>query len=361
MRGLHEGESENLGSQRVYAPSTPTTNIPRQTTETHTKNVESEEQEGVFQRTDSVTGSKIWFSFSLPGQGEPNHYCGEFYCVGHLECGYIEKRMKSCFRADCPICRQKWAGRLAGRAEYRIGQVTWLGPSKHITISLPDRDYGLVQTDYPGLRRKVTKILKRVGVKGGLLVFHPARRRCPRCGLTPEMGHCICVHCGNPWFEWYFSPHFHIVGFGWIDDVGDNFTKSGYIVVNLGIRETVSGTVLYILSHAGVHSKYKVLTWFGACSYNKLLTEPDERRGNECPTCGAKLRPCKWMGLGPSPLEGKPEGQYYIDTASWQYTARYRHGEWDENGCYHRGHYEGISGIPWQKEIQLVEMTLLDF
>jgi len=227
-------------------------------------------------------------------------------------------------RADCPICRQKWAGRLAGKAENRISQVRGLGPAKHIVASLPQADWGLVQTDYPRLRTKVYKILKRVGVRGGLLIFHPFRRKCPRCGSVPEMGHSSCLYCGNPFFEWYFSPHFHCVGFGWIEGTAQEYIKSGYLVKNVGVRRSVGGTVLYQLSHAGVHLRYHVLTWFGALSYNKLKCEPEPREGNTCPTCGAKLIPCKWFGDGEDPLEGEGEGEFWVDPEGWRYTARYR-------------------------------------
>ena len=227
-------------------------------------------------------------------------------------------------RADCPICRQKWAGRLAGRAENRISQVSGLGPAKHVVISLPQKDYGLVQTDYPGLRRKVYKILKKVGVRGGCLIFHPFRRRCPRCGTVPEMGHKACLKCRNYWFEWYFSPHFHVVGFGWVKGTGKEFLRSGYVVKNVGCRKSVGGTVLYQLSHAGVHLDYHVVTWFGACSYNKLRVEPEERERPTCPTCGARLIPCRWFGEGESPLVAEGEGGYWVDPEGWRYTARYR-------------------------------------
>ena len=295
-----------------------------QSTKTTLENLQTLANEDVFSQTDSVLGDKNWFGFYLPGHGLARADCGEFYTIGCLEHGYIEKHMKSCFRADCPICRQKWAGRLAGRAENRIEQATGMGPPKHYTISLPQDDYGLVLTDYPGLRGKVYKILKRVGVRGGCLIFHPARRKCPKCSMTPEMGHAICVHCGNLWFEWYFSPHFHVVGFGWIEGTAEEYSKSGYVVVNLGVRKTIAGTVLYQLSHAGIHMKYHVLTWFGALSYNKLKVQPPLTDGNTCPTCGAKLLPCRWFGEGEDPLEGEGEGEYWIDPEGWRYTVRWR-------------------------------------
>ena len=293
-------------------------------TKTDDQNDQSEPKEDVFHRTDAVLGFKYWLGFALPGGGLARSSCGEFYMIGCLEHGYIEKRMKTCMRADCPVCRQKWAGRLAGKAENRISQVTGLGPPKHISISLPKADFGLVLDDFPGLRRKVYKILKRVGVRGGCLVFHPARRRCPKCGSVPEMGHTVCMSCGNLWFEWYFSPHFHVIGFGWIQGTSEEYLRSGYVVRNIGVRKSVGGTVLYILSHAGVHLKYHVMTWFGACSYNRLRVVQEEREGNTCPTCGAKLLPCAWFGVGEDPLADVGEGEYWVDPEGWRYTARYR-------------------------------------
>lgn len=281
-------------------------------------------EKDVFSKSDDVLGPKNWYGFQLPGHGARRHDCGDFFTVGCLEHGYIEKHVKSCMRADCPVCRQKWAGRLAGKAEHRMSQVYNQGPAKHITISVPQKDYGLVETDYPALRRKVYAIAKRTGVTGACQVFHPARRRCPRCGSVPDMGHTTCFSCGNLWFEWYFSPHFHLVGFGWIEGTGAEYLDSGYVVVNIGRRKSVAGTVLYILSHCGVHLDYHVLTWFGILSYNKLKAVPEVREGSKCPTCGYRLQPVIWLGDGPNPLEGFPEGEYLVDPDGWRYASRYR-------------------------------------
>ncbi|MBA7699048.1 hypothetical protein ES703_107732 [subsurface metagenome] len=295
-----------------------------QSTDSASENSQSTPKEDAFSRSDEVLGVKLIYGFLLPGHGSKVWSCGEFYTVGCLDHGYIEVRVKSCFRADCPVCRQKWAGRLAGRAEHRISHVRGLGPAKHIIVSVPLEDWGLVETDYPKLRSKVYKIAKRVGTKGGCVIFHPFRRRCPRCGSIPEIGHKTCFNCGNYWFEWYFSPHFHIIGFGWIEGTGAEYLKSGYIVKNIGRRKSIGGTVFYQLSHCGVHLKYHTITWFGSLSYNKLKVEPEYREGNLCPTCRAHLIPCRWFGEGEDPLRGKVEGGYWVDPAGWRYTARYR-------------------------------------
>jgi len=115
-----------------------------------------------------------------------------------------------------------------------------------------------------------------------------------------------------------------VVGFGWVEETAEEYEASGYVVKNLGIRKTVGGTVLYQLSHAGVHMKYHVMTWFGACSYNKLRIVQEDREENRCPTCGARLVACRWFGEGGDPLEDEGEGGYWVDPEGWRYTARYR-------------------------------------
>jgi len=152
-------------------------------TKTADKNLQSEVNGGVFQQTDSVLGVKFIYGFGLPGHGLARSDCGEFFTVGCLEHGYIEKHVKTCMRADCPICRQKWAGRLAGKAEHRISQAQGLGPPKHIVISLPQSDWGLVSTDYRKLRRRVYTIAKRTGVVGGC----PPGISCPYLVRCPEL------------------------------------------------------------------------------------------------------------------------------------------------------------------------------
>jgi len=47
------------------------------------------------------------------------------------------------------------------------------------------------------------------------------------------------------------SPHFHILGYGWVHHVKENYESNGWIVKNLGIRNSVRATAHYQLSHCG--------------------------------------------------------------------------------------------------------------
>ena len=91
-------------------------------------------------------------------------------------------------------------------------------------------------------------------------------------------------------WEWYYSPHFHILGFGWINDTAENYKKNGWLVKNLGQRDSTFATFWYQLSHAGIKSHNHALTWFGDLSYSKLKVPDNEEDEDLCPYCNEKIR-----------------------------------------------------------------------
>jgi hypothetical protein len=146
------------------------------------------------------------------------------------------------------------------------------------------------------MKKEVYRILKEVGAIGGASIFHPFRYN------VIEL-------------MWFYSPHFHIVGFGWIDGTQELYNKEGWIVKNKGIRESVFGTFHYQLSHCGIKKGVHSLVWFGDLSYSKLKMEK-EPETNVCPICNAKLRPIYYYGLlGAPPPEC--ECEIFVDPEGW--------------------------------------------
>ena len=146
------------------------------------------------------------------------------------------------------------------------------------------------------MKKELYRILKRVGAIGGASIFHPYRFN--------EIEQL-----------WFYSPHFHIVGFGWIDGTQELYNKEGWIVKNKGIRESVFGTLHYQLSHCGIKKGVHSLVWFGDLSYSKLKMEK-EPETNVCPICNAKLRPVYYYGLlGAPPPEC--ECEIFVDPEGW--------------------------------------------
>jgi len=253
--------------------------------------------------------SRRWVGWELPGHGKSYFDCGRWRlkgCLnveGHRQEGLLEPMVgkifvrifrRSCLRAECPICYEKWAGKEAGKIEHRCEPI-------HVIVSPSPRDQ--FQLSFNELRQKCYSVSYSSGFLGGSCIFHPFRQR-------------------KKSKKWYFSPHFHLIGFGWIRGAKSGYRRHGWVVKNAGVRRTVSGTALYQLSHCGVYGKYHSVTWFGQLSYNRLKVPPKEKEPEVCPICGQKLRTL-WY-LGPLDLP-EQEGDYWFDlTPGWQYKPDWR-------------------------------------
>ncbi len=244
--------------------------------------------------------------WKLPSTKPKKDDCGEWRFKGCLDVKAHEKSdfkgkifiktfQKCCFRASCELCVKKWAGREANKATRRIEKYSKLSkkPVKHIIVSVPTWQYSL---DHKSMKKEAYRILKKVGCIGGAIIFHPFR-------------------FNNLEQFWYYSPHFHVLGFGWINDTKELYNKEGWIVKNKGLRKSVFGTFLYQLSHCGIKEKTHSLVWFGDLSYSKLKMEK-EPETDICPICNAKLRPLYYCGLlGAPPPEC--ECEIFVEPEGW--------------------------------------------
>lgn len=239
---------------------------------------------------------------------------------------FVKSVYHSCDNPLCPKCyKYGWATREAGRIEFRLKEASKrFGLIEHIVDSIPNADYGLSLED---LRKKTVRILKARGIIGGCLIFHAFRYHRRNEMYVGEKPH------------WFFSPHFHILGFIGGEGYGkcrncafnpvrvhnwdrckccDGFegltrklyekeggrSGSGHIVKVLGKRKTVGGTAFYQLNHAsvrrGVNSKKShVATWFGVCSYRKLklINGSDVGIKHKCSICGKDLVRLRYLGV----------------------------------------------------------------
>ncbi|MHB8546603.1 MAG: hypothetical protein ACYDAJ_07550 [Nitrosotalea sp.] len=214
---------------------------------------------------------------------------------------FVKTYKKSCFKPSCEVCVMKWAGREANRATRRIEAYAKISKQKpkHIVVSVPFWEHGL---DYKSMKKQARKVLKEVGCRDYSLVFHPFRIK---EGI------------------WYYSPHFHIIGFGWIAGTKEEFDKSGWLVKNLGVREKegeIFQTYFYLLSHCGIKPKNHTVIWFGNMSYSKLKVE-EEPEITACPVCKAKLRPIYYSGsLWAPPPE--TEMELFCNPDGWHLLSR---------------------------------------
>jgi len=253
-----------------------------------------------------------WASFGeyrLVGNGEvTNQFCGRWACYkgcmnvekhdivdlhGRNYSGlvYVEPVLHSCNRPSCPICyKSGWAVREAHNIECRLKEAAKrFGVIEHLCISVPSKDYGL---KLPHLRKKVIKMLTKIGVIGASLIWHGFRYSLQK--------------------QWYWSPHFHVLGFilggysrcrhckgadcyacdgGFDGKTYKLYRENGYVVKVFGERKTIFGTAWYQLNHASYKvgvKRFHIATWFGVVSYRKLKVTVEKRK-RLCPICQDEL------------------------------------------------------------------------
>jgi hypothetical protein len=273
----------------------------------------------------------------LPGHGSSYLDCGSLRFRGCLNVNehnsldfkrnhkaFVQGYYRSCARKECPVCYESWAGLEAERASYRLlnyavskSLVRELYSIKdldkrsrfvdhafrsakrkviHVIFSIPEDSY---DKKISVLRVQLYKLAKKSGLFGGCVIFHPFRNK------TKGKN------------EWFFSPHFHILGFGWIRNTKLIYEQSGWIIKNAGVRKSVHNTLMYQLSHAGVHKDYHVVTWFGSLSYNKLKIDSIPEFKPVCPLCKSELEGLVFCGSLDRPPPDK-EGDYFLDVEDWK-------------------------------------------
>lgn len=262
--------------------------------------------------------------FRLPATEDAHDWCGLWQTKGclnekeHRRLGFknkifVKQYQRSCFRAVCKVCFKKWMGRQSNKATRRIEKFENNSENKpkHIILSVPHWEYNLSVKE---LRKKSYSILKDLGCIGGTFIFHPFR-----FDKTQR--------------RWYYSPHFHIVGFLRIR-ISKICKINGWIIKDVGFRKSIFQTFYYLLSHSGVRRGYHTLIWFGDLSYSKLKLEK-EPDSTICPLCSQKLVPIyhegEHSGIPPDEIfEGfVNSGEWYevktIPSSEWTHLERYEY------------------------------------
>lgn len=231
---------------------------------------------------------------------------------------YVDLRRHSCMRLECPVCYEKAAAREAGRIEHRMKAWHSRGKPIHFVVSAP---FSLYYLSIERLREIAYKVARSVGFWGGSCIVHPWRERCKICGTPKDGTEKRCLNCGCGELVWYFSPHFHMIGYGFIsgEKVAKEYARSGWISKKVGAtreeEDAVFKTAMYQVSHCGVKKNRHSVTWFGAMAYSKLKVEKEIVAKKVCPLCGSELEALRYLGDGPLPWT--EEGDHYGDLQDW--------------------------------------------
>lgn len=247
----------------------------------------------------------------FPGQGKAYPTCGDPVVYVCPKCGTWKQGKKNCRRATCPKCYSTWAWIQAKKSTLRILKAREIFARKlgrahrpiHAMISLPKSEYGLFKNDYSKAKRKARKLLKQAGILGGAMIPHHMRQACSDCGgsvvgkwgIDEETGNpyvieARCGTCGSTRCEWIFSPHFHIVGYGWVKNTERIEAATGYVIKNIGLINNVGGTIWYQLTHCMIRKGVQIVTYFGLCAYNKYKSPPMPPHLPRCPECQTPMR-----------------------------------------------------------------------
>lgn len=215
----------------------------------------------------------------LPGSQDRGEGCGQSIPHHCNACGHSFIVESSCMLRTCPACWRRWAAKEARAAALR----TWAGTQMiaprrtgrrlvHAVISFKDRNVPL-----PFLRKTAIKELKKHGLSGGLVIYHPFRQ-----------------------VDDHFVPdgyvHFHVIGLarGHIEP-GSELDDYVFKVILDARRNDyrgfqrwreISATVFYLLTHCGILKGRHALTYYGELSYNQLSNGVIEAA---CP--GLELKP----------------------------------------------------------------------
>jgi len=261
----------------------------------------------------------VFVSWKLPKWDVARDGCGDVSGVkacpeGHGKPDMLHNR---CFRPECPVCYKAWSNREGNHVIERLeaGEVLYhrvgkkLYRVRHIAFS-PPQDMALKSMasvdGFKGLRSEAVKVMKKAGVLGGCIIFHSHRKHFVE---------------GVP--VWYYSPHFHVLGYGYLVSADKFYEDTGWVYKNKGVRNTVGGTVSYLLTHAGLgyvgdKRVFHCVTWFGIMGYSRMVIKSDTRRVvyEKCPVCDAELHQYD---------VGYCEKSDYSDRDKWQDMGYYVH------------------------------------
>ena len=245
--------------------------------------------------------------WELPGREEATSLCGSWYTLGCTNIErhkhnsqargkyYISRKQRYCYRARCEHCKLKWMYREADVAAKRLEKYEKISKkkAKHVIVSPPS---WVLSQPLEKLRKTAIKILKEVKADGGIVVIHPFK-------TNHDTGYL------------YDAPHFHVIGFGWLDGLAEAYKKNGWKIVPKGPRDSTFATVVYQLSHAGIRERKHTLVWFGKLSYSELKVEIEHEKP-VCPACNAELVELTFFYAG-KPPPPEVEISMFVDPEGW--------------------------------------------
>jgi hypothetical protein len=239
------------------------------------------------------SGHKL--NWGLPGRYDKR--CGEV--IGWVRCGCGVKPYTVYHRSFICKCAWKYIKEVAWETTDRLyASMQLLGiPTKyleHIVMSPPQAEYLSVEDKqgYKNITKKVNRYLKMIGIRGGVVIFHPFRLKHLDGSICDEKKACNKKHIEE------FSPHWHIIGFGKLRMKSNEFhSKTDWVYKTIRYVSDVRGcryVLRYLMGHCGVlyngnHQGNKVIKWIGEISCKVIGKQTTRGVDIICPKCNQKI------------------------------------------------------------------------
>ena len=219
----------------------------------------------------------------LPGNGMFYKSCGMFQVKGCLDSSHkelyqtdahaVRRIFKRCNKLSCPKCwsfainKQSLSAvdRLEATLSFKKNKLWRNNPKtriyNHLVVSIPKSKHDTCKTHKGRLKIEqcISKKLQLIGIEGGTMIYHPFR-------FAKKLESV------------YYSPHVHVLGFGYTDkkDIMSLHDKTGYVVKSINTfrnSKTAYNTVRYLLSHTGLYGNKHRIKYFGDSANNKFSTK----------------------------------------------------------------------------------------
>jgi hypothetical protein len=252
---------------------------------------------------------------------------------------YKKAMSVNCGHIVCPACWTAPIGKQARTVSAKIRGFAKDAKLKNLKtdnelivnhfIMSPPKGAILPDMPYNKIKQKGRDMARKAGITGGFMAFHPFRikkRIAYRLGLLCEENaknnpeerekkfweliRVDALKLGS-WAEYVFwSPHYHVIGFGRLPDQKTDEEKEtvkilykGWVVVwirhvdsfyqfdGTTILDPIKELAFYILSHAGYQPGKKIPVWLGDCSQNKIYSVVTVKQEYQvvCPKCAAPV------------------------------------------------------------------------